>query len=143
MLKWTEEENCAHNYADPDDAATVAEIRALVQDAVEAAAAAMRRRFFGPTSAFEAAMWAIKITEAKAFQASGLSADAPLLAQEATERGVTLNNLCNKVLNKAATVAAREAKISGVCGKHKDAIAALNTRAELLAYNWQDGFPGV
>jgi hypothetical protein len=110
-------------------------------DQIDAYAKQLRDRALKAVSAGEMGMWATKYQEAKAFQASGLSSDAPNLSVEAQQRGVTLSALCTRVLSNFSTIATREAKIAGTAGKHKDAVKALSTFAAIATYDYSAGWP--
>lgn len=89
----------------------------------------------------EMSAWPIKRAEALAYQASGTEADAANLVLEATERGVPLAALAEKVLLKANQLAALEAAIAGRCGAIQDAAAAAQSEADLLAIDLDAGWP--
>lgn len=93
-----------------------------------------RAKFVGPVSPFEAAGWAPKLEEAKA-------GGGPLLTLEAQVRGVTLEQMVARVLANAQAFSQMEAQLSGLTGRHRDAVAALPTREEVLAYDWRAGWP--
>lgn len=93
------------------------------------------------TSAAEMAAWPILRTEAAAYQVSGLDADAPNIAQEALDRGISTAALVSKVLNKAALFSSLKSGISGAEGKHCDTIDTLTSEAEVLAYDITTGWP--
>lgn len=125
------------------DAYLLADVQADIGAQIDAAAKLIRERFLRAVSPMEMSAWATKYQEAVKFQASGLPADAPNLQAEATFRSVTLTNLANKVVNNFNAIANREAKISGIAGKHKDAVKALATFAAVLAYDWQTPMAGA
>jgi len=125
------------------DSFTVADMQAIVKDEIKDHAEALLVRANRRTAPAEMAMWADKLAEAKAYTASGNAADAPYLALEATDRGVTLAALVTRVLNKADAAKRIEAAISGISGKHCDAIDARTTAAQIVAYNWRAGWPVV
>lgn len=114
--------------------------KAAVRAEIERAAAAMRAKFCAPTSPYEAASWPLKLAEARTYAASGDAADAPILSAEAAARGCTLPELLARVNSNAASLAALEAQIAGVSGRHRDALAGM-TDEEALAYDWRDGWP--
>lgn len=102
--------------------------------AIERHAAWVRSRFLSEVSAYEAASWAFKVAEAKA-------GGGPMLQGEADARGISLQAMMERVLAKAASLAALEGHIAGVSGRHRDAIRLLQTPEEILAYDWRDGWP--
>jgi len=123
------------------DAYTLEETQDDVCDAIEAFAAALRNKHVANISPAEMSSWPIKLAEAAAFAASGNPSDAPLLSIEATARGCTLAELVGKVGGNATGLAALEAAIAGTSGKHRDAVRALATFADVLAYDWHTGWP--
>lgn len=108
---------------------------------IEAYAAGLRNKVIAGYSAAEMSSWPIKVMEARAYTISGNAGDAPMLSIEATARGITLTDLAAKVLTKADGFAPLEATISGICGKHQDAIRALTDIRDLLVYDWRAGWP--
>lgn len=108
---------------------------AVMSDEVLRAAGFFRAKFVGAVSALEAAGWAPKLEEARA-------GGGPLLTLEAQVRGVTLEQMVARVLANANAFANMEAQLSGLTGRHRDAMAALATREEILAYDWRAGWPG-
>lgn len=125
----------------PADALAAA--RAEVTAAITAHAKALRDRVIAGYSAGELASWPIKLSEAAKFGASGQASDAPMLAAEAQARGIELAALVGKVGGNAATFAGLEAVLAGLDGKHRDAIKAIGTIAEVYAYDWRSGWPEV
>lgn len=125
----------------PADA--LASIRAEVTASITAHAKALRDRVVGSYSAGELASWPIKLAEAAKYAQTGQAGDAPMLAAEAQARGITMAELVGKVGGNAATFAALEAAIAGIDGKHRDAIKALATVAQVAAYDWRTGWPEV
>lgn len=117
------------------DAHTVEDAQAAVIAAIDAHAKALRDQVVAPYSAAEMASWPIKLQEARGQKGS------EILAAEATARGITQAALIQKVEQKAAAFMAMEGAISGVAGKHLDAVRALSTFAEIAAYNWREGWP--
>lgn len=123
------------------DTYTLAETQDEVCNEIEAFAAALRNKHVSNISPAEMASWSIKLAEAAAFAATGDPASAPLLGIEATARGCTLADLIGKVNGNAGNLAALEAAIAGTSGKHRDAVRALTTFADVLAYDWHTGWP--
>ncbi len=70
----------------------------------------------------EMASWPIKRAEAMLFRDGGLVTDAPLLVSEAIARGVSLDALADKVLEKSVYFTQVEAEIAGTCGALSDAV---------------------
>ena len=87
----------------------------------------------------EMASWSIKRVEAAAYD--GQDSSVPFLAAEAAARGVPTSSLVDKVLTKGAALSSLEAAISGVSGKHCDAIKAAASFAEALTYDYSTGWP--
>ena len=108
---------------------------------IDVLATAKRNLVVAPYSPGEMASWPIKRAEALAYQASGNAADAPNLGNEATARCITLAALVAKVLADAARFAGVESAIAGTSGKHRDAVSALTTHADIMAYDYTTGWP--
>lgn len=123
---------------DAFDVAALANARAAN---VEALATAKRNAVVAPYSPGEMASWPIKRAEALAYQAGGNSADAPNLNAEANARGMALSTLVGKVLQDAARFAGIEAAIAGTSGRHRDAIKAMTTHEQIMAYDYSTGWP--
>lgn len=117
------------------DAYTVQDAQADVIAEIDAHAKALRDQVVAPYSAAEMASWPIKLQEARGQKGS------EILAAEATARGITQTVLIQKVEQKAAAFMAIEGAISGVAGKHQDAVRALTTFSEVAGYNWREGWP--
>lgn len=124
-----------------DDTYPVATAADVVCRQIEALATAKRNMVIAGFSPGEMASWPIKRSEALAYQASGNAADAPNLSNEATARGITLAALVAKVLADAARFAGVESAIAGTSGKHRDAVRALTTHADIMAYDYTTGWP--
>ena len=126
-----------------DDAYPVSAAADIVCAQIEALAEAKRGSVYaaGNFGVFEAGGWALKLREANAYAASGNAADAPFLLREATRGGITLENLVTRVLTNAALLAPMEADIAGEARRHKDAVRALATHAEIVAYDYTVGWP--
>lgn len=107
---------------------------------IENLAGDIRRKVVGRASPQEMASWSLKAGQAQAYLASGSALDAPLLMNEARARGVTLDAIAARVSNNATNFERAESLIAGVCGKHKDAVAALGTVAEIQAYDIEAGW---
>ena len=96
------------------DFQSLAEAQAFITYQANAWSKYLRNRIIGPVSAFEAASWWIKVAEAKAYPV------CPTLDYEAAQRGITTQELVGKVLAQAQQLQYMEAKVAGLCGKHKD-----------------------
>lgn len=123
------------------DAYSLDSCKAEVVAAVDAHAKTLRDSVVANISPAEMASWTIKQAEARAWQASGNAADAPMLSIEAMARGTTIADLSVKVLAKAVQLSQLEAMIAGVAGAHGDAVKALATFEAVLAYDWHSGWP--
>lgn len=122
---------------------TLAEAADEIVAAIDAHAMALRMAVTATVAPAEMASWSIKRAEAQAYAASSNPADAPMLGYEAAARGVPLADVAARVQANATALAMLEAQIAGTAGKHRDAVRGLATFAELLAYNWQAGWPAV
>lgn len=100
-----------------------------------------RNKVIAPYSPGEMSSWPIKLAEARQFGVSGNPADAQFLAREAAKRGISLQQLVDKVIANAAQLSAIEADIAGVNGMHRDAVRALLTHEQALAYDYTAGWP--
>lgn len=89
------------------------------------------------------ASWPIKRAEAARFAETADPADAPILTAEAAARGIPLADIVTRVQANAVQLAMLEAAISGIAGRHKDAVRALDTFEAVLAYDWQAGWPVI
>lgn len=78
--------------------------------------------------------WEQKIKEAENLIDHGVP--ATYLQIEATERGVPVEVLATKVLQKANEYLSAAATITGNRGKHTDAVNVLTTVADVLAYDF-------
>ena len=66
---------------------------------------------------------------------------APILEAEALFRGVTPADIAARVLRNAQALGGLEAALSGVAGRHRDAIKALDSN--VTEYDWRGGWPEV
>lgn len=123
------------------DGYSLADAKAFVVNAVIGYAKTVFDRAIASISAGEMAGWPILRAEALAYSASGNESDCPSIAQEAEVRGITVAALVAKVLANAAYFNALRAQISGVSGKHRDAINALATIADVASYDYTTGWP--
>lgn len=106
-------------------------------------AKALRDKVVAAISPGELASWPVKLSEAAKFAGGANAAQCPMLAGEAAARGITLAELVGKVGGNAAGFSALESAIGGTDGKHRDAIKALTTFAEVCAYDYSAGWPVV
>jgi hypothetical protein len=125
------------------DSYTLDDAKAHKSAQVSAHAKVLRDKVIRTISAGEMASWPIKLAEAAKYAQTGQDADAPMLAAEAQARGITLAALVSKVAGNATTFAGLEATIAGIDGAHRDAIKACATFAEVAAYDFSGGWPGV
>ncbi len=106
-------------------------------------AAGLRNSAIRGRSAGEMSSWSIKVTEARAFVATGLAANAPTLALTATVRGMPLVDLVQRVIDQSAPFLQAEAYIDGIRGKHCDAILAATDVRDVVTYDWHAGWPTI
>ncbi len=123
------------------DAYALADATSVIADQIDSYAKTLRDRALKGISPGEMGTWATKYQEARAFQASGAAADAPSLNLEAQQRGISLAGLCTRVVNNFQAVAQREARISGIAGRHKDAVRALSAFQAIASYDYSTGWP--
>jgi hypothetical protein len=90
----------------------------------------------------ELAGWPILRAEADAYTADQ-SASIPNITSEAQIRGCDIPTLVQKVQANASYFDNLRAQIAGTSGKHRDAVAALDSFAAVLAYDYSTGWPGV
>ncbi|MDP2431264.1 MAG: XkdW family protein [Pseudomonadota bacterium] len=110
--------------------------RAQIIAAIDAHANGLRETMTVGVTSAEMAAWAIKRAEALAY--AGDPTACPMLAAEAAARGVPLAAIIERVLRNAALLAAAEATIAGVAGRHKDAVRAA---VDPAGYDWSQGWP--
>lgn len=91
-------------------------------------------------SSGEMSGWPILRQEANAYNASKNTADCPSIAQEANDRGITVDALVAKIVANSNYFNNLRASISGTSGKHRDAIKALMTIDAVLAYDYTLGW---
>lgn len=125
----------------PDTAEEIAAAISAKCAACDALAKSKRDAVVSNISPAEMASWPIKHSEALAYQSSPIDASAPNLAIEALARGVATSTLVARVLDKSSQLAALEAQIAGVNGKHNDAVAAMTTVDAITAYDNSIGWP--
>ena len=109
---------------------------------VDTLAAKLRNQIVAGTSPAEMSSWPLKLMQAQAYLAGTDTAPA-LLSAESQSRGVTLQDLAQRVITNNAQLGALEAQIAGTSGKHRDTIAALTDLAAVEAYNYSTGWPEV
>ncbi len=105
------------------------ELKSIIKGHIDAFAASKRIKLAGNPSP-EYAAWGLKLAEAKA-------GGGPMLEAEAGHRGVTLQQIVERVLANAEAYQQGEAWIAGNAGKQRDIVSALTTREELLDYDWR------
>lgn len=125
------------------DGYTLDDAKSHKSEQISAHAKMLRDRVIRNISAGEMASWPIKLSEAAKYAQTGQDADAPMLAAEASARGITLAELVAKVGGNATTFAGLEAAIAGTDGAHRDAIKACETFEAVAAYDFSTGWPGV
>lgn len=125
------------------DAWTLEDSVRYVKAEVSAHAKELRDKVISGVSPGEMASWPIKLAEARTFAATGNADLCPMLSAEAAARGVSVNALVARVNGNAAMFAGLEAAISGVDGKHRDALDACTSFEEVKGYNWRTGWPEV
>lgn len=138
-------------WSSSDDLAVQAIIDAYTLDAAKAAkslevsllAKALRDRVTATIAQGEMASWSIKRAEAAEYGELGEAAACPCLRSEAAARGIPLAQLVAKVNGNAARFVGLEAHIGGADGRHRDAIAALQTFEAVAAYDYSTGWPEV
>lgn len=96
---------------------------------------AKTRAAFINRSPQEMASWSVKYAMAKEVL-EGRPENAQGLALEAQVRGVTLQNMVDRVMNNARDYLAFEAFTSGMEGKYKDMVLAATTAQEIGAIEW-------
>lgn len=116
-------------YNGGDAEGDIDEVRRVIKGYIDAYAAHKRIQLAGKPSP-EYAAWGIKLAEAK-------NGGGPLLQMEADVRGVPMAAIVQRVISNSEAYQFAEAQIAGLAGKHKDAVNALQTRDELLAYDWR------
>lgn len=123
------------------DGFSISDAANFVSGLIDDKAKSLRDKFSKKVSASEMAAWASKKLEADKFQVSKNNADAPTLVIEAGFRGVTVQNLVNKVISNFDTTSQRESRISGVAGKHKDAVKSLASFSAINSYDFSTDWP--
>jgi len=116
-------------YNDADPECDLETLRNLVIANINRHAIWKRVQIAGEPSP-EHASWAYKLTEAQ--QGGG-----EILSVEASARGITVEELCARVISNANDFKMAEAVIAGTVGKQRDTVAAMKTREELLSYDWR------
>lgn len=90
----------------------------------------------------ELARWPTLRDEAEAYVANP-AASIPRITNEAAIRGVSVDALVAKVRSNASQFDGLGDRIAGTSGKHRDAINALTSFADVLAYDYSVGWPAV
>lgn len=116
-------------YNGGDAEGDIDEVRRVIKGHIDAYAAHKRIQLAGKPSP-EYAAWPLKLAEAKA-------GGGPMLQLEADTRGIPVEALISRVISNAQGYEQAEAIIAGSAGKHKDAVDALQTREELVVYDWR------
>lgn len=111
--------------------------------AVAAKAKELRDVAISAYSPGEMASWPIKLSEAAAYTATRDESVAPMLMAECRIRGITLDEMMNKVGSNASEFSRLEVMISGIDGKHRDAINALGSFEAVAGYDFSAGWPEV
>ena len=93
----------------------------------------MRAALVANTHPAEMSSWSLKLAEAQ--QGGGQQ-----LAAEAQVRGVPTEDVVARVLKNGRQLALAEASIAGVAGKHRDAVKAMTTVEDVLAYDFSQGW---
>jgi hypothetical protein len=125
MLVFTDD---TYNGGDPEtDDLDV--IKSIIKGYIDAYAAHKRIKLAGLPSP-ELAAWPLKLAEA---QAGG----GPMLQDEANARGVPLATIVNRVLANSEAFKHFEARIAGLAGRQRDIVSGLQTRDELIEYDWR------
>lgn len=88
----------------------------------------------------ELARWPTLRDEADAYVANPASS-IPRITSEAAIRGVSVDTLVAKVRSNASQFDGLGDQIAGTSGKHRDAINALASFADVLAYDYSTGWP--
>lgn len=125
------------------DAYTLDQAKAHKSKEVTLHAKSLRDKVVAAISSGELSSWPVKLSEAAKFAGGADAAQCPMLAGEALARGITLSELVGKVDGNAAGFSALESAIGGTDGKHRDAIKALTTFAEVCSYDFSAGWPAV
>lgn len=145
LREW-EAENGALDLGDhPVDPLTLEQAKAQKKQQIIAIAAAKQEELVAGFAPPEQASWSRKVTEAKAFLASGVIEDAPMLRVEAialsgaTNETVILRytkGLASKILAKSEEMYLSSAAIAGTRSKLVATIEACHNDEELNAVVW-------
>jgi hypothetical protein len=112
-------------------------------NAISAHAKSLRDKVVSTVSAGEMASWSIKAAEAAKFNASGDPSQCPMLSAEASARGISVAELVSKVNTNASRFIGCETAIGGTDGKHRDAVTAMVSIEDVIAYDYLTGWPEV
>lgn len=121
------------------DGYSLAQAQADVCAKIALYAKGLRDKVVADLSPAEMSAWPLKLAEANTY--AGDDAAVPMLSIEAAARNCSVPDLVVKVKSKAQQMAQLEAMIAGVDGKHRDAVRALTTFDDVLAYDWSGGWP--
>lgn len=122
---------------------SLADAKAYAMAQVMKKAKGLRDKVVSAVSPGEMSSWAIKVAEASKYRTTGNASSCPMLGIEATARQVPLETLVSKVEANSDRLSTIEAMIGGVDGRHRDAIAALNSFEAISQYNYHVGWPEV
>jgi hypothetical protein len=124
--------------------------KADIKQAISDYATGLRNKAYAGTSTWEAAAWCYKFQEALKIIGYGASttlatirAQNPRICEEADIRGIDPRALAEKIAAKATAFYTTEAQISGIVGKHCDAVDKLSNVRDVLFYDWRVGWPEV
>lgn len=104
---------------------------------IDAFAKWLRDKYVKGISPGEMSVWATKLKEAQNYP------DCPTLDAEAQIRGVETSVLVAKVIANAESYSAFEGGVSGICGKHKDAVKQCATFESVAAYDFSSDWPVI
>lgn len=125
------------------DGYTLAEAQEIKRAQISQHAKALRDKVVRAISPGEMASWPIKMAEAAKFAATGDDKLCPMLAAEATVRGVSVADIAARVGGNAGMFARLEAQIGGTDGRHRDAVRALQSFDAVQAYDYSANWPEV
>lgn len=137
MLLW----NNGYENGTDGEFASLADAQADRISHVYATAFTARERATSGVAAAEMASWGIKVLEAKDYTLYQDDTRTPLIAMEASFRQVTVAQLAERIVNNSNNLSMLEAAIAGNSGRHVDAINALSSIENVVAYDWRDGWP--
>jgi len=133
-----------------DKITTLEEARADIKSAISDYAASLRNKTTLGISPAEIMAWTYKFLEAEKIVGYGaqttlatIQKSNPRIWEEAEYRGIDARDLAKKIWQKGAAFYKTEAHISGISGKHADAVDALDDVRDVLFYDWLSGWPEV